>query len=171
MVTHHQKHLHSNVHQDSSVSCPFCSRKFTTASGVSHHLETGTCPNTSGMNRKSIYQFIAQRDRAGVVTNKAIGWYDDESWDTDNAYNGNYYECYICHREFNRQRDLDQHLYSPTHQQEIYHCPNGKCAKQFKTLAAMFNHLESESCGFAKFGRVNQCVDRLFASGQRQIGF
>ena len=67
---------------------------------------------------------------------------------------------------------LDQHLKSPTHQQEIYHCPNKACKKQFKNLAGMFNHLESESCGFIKFSSVNKSAGDFFKGGSAKlIGF
>ena len=56
--------------------------------------------------------------------------------------------------------------------QEIYHCPNKmRCGSQFKTLASMFNHLESESCGFIKFNGVQSNVGSILAGNQRLISF
>lgn len=56
--------------------------------------------------------------------------------------------------------------------QEIYHCPNKvRCGSQFTTLAGMFNHLESESCGFIKFNGVQRNVAGILAGNQRLIGF
>ena len=56
--------------------------------------------------------------------------------------------------------------------QEIYHCPNKmRCGSQFRTLAGMFNHLESESCGFIKFNGVQRNVAGILAGKQRLIGF
>ena len=46
-----------------------------------------------------------------------------------------------------------------------------RCESQFKTLAAMFNHLESESCGFIKFNGVQSNVGDILAGNQRLIGF
>lgn len=69
-------------------------------------------------------------------------------------------------------KGLDQHLKSPTHLREIYHCPNrARCGAQFKTLAGMFNHLESESCGFIRFDGVQRNVVPILAGNQRLIGF
>ncbi len=56
--------------------------------------------------------------------------------------------------------------------QELYHCPNKvRCGLQFKTLAGMFNHLESESCGFIKFNGVQSKVGNILAGNHRLIGF
>ena len=64
---------------------------------------------------------------------------------------------------------LDSHLNGPAHMQEFYHCPNNsRCEKQFKSLAAMFNHLESESCGFIEFGGVQKNA-RSILSGSEEL--
>ena len=63
---------------------------------------------------------------------------------------------------------------SPVHQAPIYHCPNknGKCGgKKFSSLAAFFNHLESESCAFMKFHTVLRGVSNLFNGDTRPMGF
>ena len=165
------QHLHSRTHQGTNVPCPFCKRGFTTASGVSHHLETGSCPNTRGIDRESIFKALRQRDPNGMITNNLLEWHG-ESWSTQNAWNGDEYECYLCHREFAAQQHLDQHLKSPAHLQEIYHCPNKlRCGSQFKTLASMFNHLESESCGFIKFNGVQKNVGNFLSGQQKLLGF
>ena len=154
------------------MACPFCKRGFTSASGVSHHLETGSCPNAKGLNREAIYKELRQRDPNGMITNNLLEWHGETTWSSTSAWNGNQYECYLCHRQFAKNADLDRHLKSPTHLQQIYHCPNKmRCGSQFKTLAAMFNHLESESCGFIKFAGVQKNVGNFLSSGQRTIGF
>ncbi|MCJ1242725.1 hypothetical protein MMC14_010734 [Varicellaria rhodocarpa] len=165
-------HLNSRIHQGATVPCPFCRKAFTTASGFTNHLEKGSCPNARALNRETIYQAIRQRDRNGIFTNNLLEWHE-ETWSPNNAWNGNDFECYICRHVFGTMRGLDQHLKSPTHQQEIYHCPNkARCRKQFKNLAGMFNHLESESCGFTKFGSVNKSAEDFFTGGSAMlIGF
>lgn len=106
-----------------------------------------------------------------MITNNLLEWHG-ESWSTMNAWNGNGFECYACHRQFSKNAHLDQHLKSPVHLQQIYHCPNkSRCGLQFKTLAAMFNHLESESCGYIKFARVQNNVGNFLSTQQRTIGF
>lgn len=89
---------------------------------------------------------------------------------TDGAWNWYASECYFCHRCFNRIHSLNQHLNSPVHQQKEYHCPNRECGKQFVTLAAMCNHLESESCEFMRFEKVNKFVGKVIGSN-RMITF
>jgi hypothetical protein len=82
------------------------------------------------------------------------------------SWNGNSYECYLCHRGFGSLFSLNQHLASPAHKSSIYHCPNTRCGSEFKTLAGLFGHLESESCNFMRFGSVQQQVKNVFASGR-----
>lgn len=55
-------------------------------------------------------------------------------------------------------------------QQSLYHCPNSRCEKEFKTLAAICNHLESESCKFARFQQVQSSFRDLISS-DRLLGF
>ena len=166
--------MHSRTHQGANVTCPFCKKAFTTASGVSHHLETGSCPNARGVNRETIFKALRDRDRDGIITKNLLEWHEGESstWSPNQAWNGRGYECYLCHRQFRGTPDLEKHLKSPVHMQNIYHCPNKReCTKQFKTLAGMFNHLESESCGFIKFDGVKAGVGNVLMGGQRLIGF
>ena len=59
---------------------------------------------------------------------------------------------------------------SNSHRQEIYYCPNRNCPKEFVTLAGLFNHLESESCGYTRFESVNRNVADFFDS-RRAIEF
>ncbi|EGC48988.1 conserved hypothetical protein [Histoplasma capsulatum var. duboisii H88] len=168
-------HLNSKVHRGSNVSCPFCKGAYTSASGVSHHLERGACPRAPNLNRESILRAVRDRDPHGVITNRQIEWHGESSVEylaTDHAYNGSFWECYICHRQFNSKGALTSHVNSPAHQQKVYRCPNskGKCGKQFTTLAALFNHLESESCAFLRFENVQRHVSGMF-QGNRSIAF
>lgn len=169
------QHLRSKVHLGSRIACPFCKTGFTTASGLTHHLETGSCPNARSLNRDIIYKMIRERDPNGVVTKKQIEWHGDESASysvTNRAFNGQYWECYLCHRLFNKARYLEQHLNSSAHRQKGYHCPNlkVKCGKEFITLAGLFNHLESESCGFMRFEKVEKRVGDVI-QGRKLIAF
>lgn len=169
------KHLNSRVHRGTQVPCPFCQTGFTSASGLSHHLETGSCNNASSLNRETILALIRQRDPHGVITNKQIGWHPEETTTykaNHLAYNGDAWECYICHSQFSSLHRLNMHLNSPTHKEKVYHCPNhrGGCPKQFVSLARLFNHLESETCSFMRFDKVQQHVGRIL-DGRRLIAF
>ncbi|KAM0330661.1 hypothetical protein ACHAQA_003612 [Verticillium albo-atrum] len=152
------EHLRSSVHCGINLPCPFCQKRFVTATGVTHHLESGGCPNAP-LDRQKIYRAIASFDRRGNFTKKLIGYHGSAQYETnDMAYNhdAGAWECYICHRRFDRQNSLDQHLNSPAHQQALYHCPKPQCPKEFNTAAGLCNHLESETCGMMRFGEVQK---------------
>ncbi|KAG2421807.1 hypothetical protein HFD88_005783 [Aspergillus terreus] len=168
-------HLNSKIHRGQSITCPFCKAHYTTASGLTHHLERGSCPNAPGLNRESIYRMVSARDPGGTITNRQIGWRDEDSGvykATNRAFNGYLWECYICHKEFNTDTSLNQHLNSPAHKQKVYRCPNvnSVCGKQFSTLAALFGHLESESCEFIRFENVQRRVGDV-VQGRGLIAF
>ena len=52
----------------------------------------------------------------------------------------------------------------------LYHCPNNRCASEFKTLAAIINHLESETCGAMRFETVQRRIGDI-VSGDRLLQF
>ncbi|KAF7719456.1 Zinc finger C2H2 type domain-containing protein [Penicillium ucsense] len=175
-------HLNSKIHRGTQVHCPFCSAAFVTASGLSHHLETGSCRIAPTLNRNRIAQLIRQFDPHHYITTKQIEYHSSSATSTtyeyevtNAAYNGAAWECYICHREFRSSAALRQHVNSPTHQQRIYRCPNGtaRCGREFVSLAALFNHLESESCGFMRFEKVvkvqRSLTDAMTGNGRRLI--
>ncbi|KAL4925195.1 uncharacterized protein BDV17DRAFT_294748 [Aspergillus undulatus] len=162
-------HLNSKIHRGRDVVCPFCSVGFTTASGLSHHLETRACPNAD-LTRETIYRTVCEPDTQGVITYKQIGWIEDQNAQytaMPRSWNGYRFECYLCHREFTKLSGLNQHLNSSVHMQHVYHCPNTRCKKTFAALAGLFNHLESESCSFIRFARVQESIGAVFGSGRR----
>jgi hypothetical protein len=76
----------------------------------------------------------------------------------------------VCHKAFRELKSLNAHVNSPAHKQKVYHCPGRGCAKDFRALAALFNHLESEACGAVRFEAVQRNVG-VFLGGGRAIGF
>jgi len=115
---------------------------------------------------------IRERDPHGIITKKQIEWHQDDKVKysaTKRAFNGSYWECYLCHRNFNTVDALNTHLNSPAHKQKVYHCPSpkAKCGKEFVTLAGLFNHLESEACAFMRFEKVQQRVGNILRGGKR----
>ncbi|EEH38894.2 hypothetical protein PAAG_01356 [Paracoccidioides lutzii Pb01] len=167
-------HLNSKIHRPATVSCPCCGI-LSSATGVAHHLERGACPHARRLNRETIFRAISERDPHGIIANKQIEWHREKTVEylaTDSAFNGDGWECYICHRVFVSMRALNQHVNSPVHKQNIYHCPNAKskCGKEFQTVAALFNHLESESCAFMRFEMVRHRVTGVLG-GNRLISF
>ncbi|KAK0732129.1 hypothetical protein B0H67DRAFT_94285 [Lasiosphaeris hirsuta] len=165
-------HLNSQLHRGQTVGCPFCSRAFSSATGVSHHLESGSCPKARGLNCDEVYRIVRSKDPHGIIAKRLIGWTgDSDTYEaTDRAWNGSEWECYFCHRCFSSIIALNQHMNSPAHRQELYHCPNRSCHSEFKTLAATINHLESEACGAMRFETVQRHIGGII-SGSRLIGF
>lgn len=96
------------------MACPFCRREFATATGVTHHVESGSCPNASNINRDELYKFIRTKDPEGRISKNLIGWTGSSSFEaTDKTWNGRAFDCYFCHREFGQLHALNQHLSSP----------------------------------------------------------
>ena len=111
-----------------------------------------------------MYEAIQRRDPKGILAKRFLTWKQDVKYEaTELAYNYNEeaYECYLCKRLFQSLASLNQHLSSPVHQQDLYHCPNSKCKKNFTTLAGVINHLESEACNFMRFDAVQSTTQRI----------
>jgi hypothetical protein len=107
---------------------------------------------------------ISSRDPNQTVTRKMLE-YNTTYEATERTWNGRGYECYLCHLAYTSLAGLNLHVAS-AHKQNLYHCPKRICAKEFVSLAGLFNHLESESCGYTKFEAVNSGVNRFFDSGR-----
>ncbi|KAK0669899.1 hypothetical protein QBC41DRAFT_99369 [Cercophora samala] len=166
-------HLNSRTHRGEQITCPFCKRHFATATGLAHHLEGAACPNAPSINRDEVYKLVRRVDPHGMISKKQIGWTGSATSRyeaSDRAWNGYNWECYFCHRSFGKLESLNQHLNSPAHQQPLYHCPNHNCRLDFKTLAAIINHLESESCSFMRFEQVQKKIGGI-VRGDRLLTF
>ncbi|KLP03606.1 uncharacterized protein FFB20_15136 [Fusarium fujikuroi] len=144
-------HLNSKLHRVSAVKCPFCGATCNTATGLSHHLEQGSCPRVP-MDRNKLYRYIKNRDHRSLTTNKELAWYGEKTYTINPAAAWNpwskAFECYLCHKLHMTLTGLKKHLESPRHQQSLYHCVKRSCGKEFKTLAALINHLERFSCSY-----------------------
>jgi len=116
------------------------------------------------MNRDKLYEAVRRRDPNGIISKKLLTWPGSTSYEaTERAWNYRVgaYECYLCHRLFRQLAHLNHHLNSPAHQEKLYHCPNSPCKREFTTLAAVMNHLESQSCGYMRFEAVQKYVKRI----------
>lgn len=166
-------HLNSRIHSDYQIACPFCKKSHPTATSLTYHLESGSCPQAQALNRDTLYEYIRRKDRRGAITKNLIGWTGSDQYEaTDHAYDyaSQRWECSLCFRLFKSLQSLNQHLNSPTHQQDLYHCPGQNCGKEFKTLAACMNHLESESCGYIKFAQAQRRI-RDVVAGKGMLTF
>ncbi|KAJ4269925.1 hypothetical protein NW762_001596 [Fusarium torreyae] len=164
-----RQHLNSKLHRQSVVICPFCKAACGTATGLSHHLERGACPRAP-MNRDKLYRFVKIRDPAGVISNRDVEWAGEKTYTINPraAWNpwAKAYECYLCHKLYNTLHALKQHLESPRHQQNLYHCLKRSCGREFSTLAALTNHLESESCRILRFQQVQKGIANIVTPGR-----
>lgn len=137
------------------------------------HLESGAC--CSGVNRRVVDTSIREFDRNNVITNPTrLLTGGDPNSDTTYiatraAWNGSFYECYLCHSQFKSLTSLNQHLASPCHQTKNYYCPLATCRQQFTTLSALCQHIESERCGVAKFSQVKKAVVRILEGAQGRM--
>ncbi|OHE90210.1 hypothetical protein CORC01_14497, partial [Colletotrichum orchidophilum] len=123
--------------------CLFCQNFYVTVVGIFHHLEQGACEKAP-LTRLEVYQAVNQHDP-----------------------NGN---CFLCSGRFTSLKSLNQHLKSPKHRQNLYHCPKHGYPKEFSTLAAVTVHLQSGSCHFMTLETVPETAARIFNRG-RMIAF
>ena len=115
------------------------------------HLESGTCE--SGITRQIVDYKVRSRDEKPVINqrpvpySRATGGVD--LWATNAAYNGRYYECYICSKGFLYITHLNQHLQSRRYERTVYHCSH--CGTEFALFISLIQHVESETCGISRF--------------------
>lgn len=169
-------HLNLPVHRAAgsrNVACPFCRRNFAALSSLSMHLESSSCPNARHLNRAAVHRIVRENDTTGNITNEksleeeqasgldatAIATTNPQ-WNPQLAWCGNGYECYICHCIFATPQGLEHHVGSEAHHLPLYHCPNvqGNCGRHFTSLGALFDHLESEVCGYKRFAALQKGV-------------
>ncbi|KAF1932570.1 uncharacterized protein M421DRAFT_97878 [Didymella exigua CBS 183.55] len=121
-----RQHLNSGIRRGTDIPCPFCKRRFATATGVTHHVETGSCPKARSMNRDTILAKIRRCDPNHIITKNLIR-YDVESSITVTPASWNdrigMYVCYLCHKGFRNPRSLDNHVNSLAHKEKVYQCP------------------------------------------------
>lgn len=163
------------------ISCPGrkCNRRFGSAAALISHLEFGAC--SSKMNRNKINQLAVDLDRTNVITNplrllRAPDGYAAPPHPiiniaTELSFNGQAYECFLCHREFKKLEGLNQHLVSPVHEAAIYRCPQQwqGCNTEFRTLSGLCQHVEKQRCAVRRFNRPMQKVVESMASAMKGL--
>lgn len=157
------QHLHSRQHVGRPIQCSYCGDSFTTASGLTHHLERGACQSNTYSN--DLLHAIAQviLDTTTVVYD---WWSADERCRTRNSW-----ECSIrgCDKVCKTPHAIEQHMNSPAHEDDKpdpelpneIHCPGWRCEVVFTTVGAAINHLESGCCGYLSFGAIRDRVISL----------
>ncbi|KAK5173261.1 uncharacterized protein LTR77_001942 [Saxophila tyrrhenica] len=170
-----KQHRNSKLHRGSNnITCPFCKNGFMCASGLAHHLETGSCRNAPSLNREKLFRVVCQADPTGFFTNMNVQFGKSNArWEVNDAVYDYYRRarpCHLCSQGFATANGLSQHLNSPKHQQKVYHCPKTSCGKKFAALAGLANHLESESCGLMRYEAVQKKFGRIMDSS-RMLGY
>lgn len=120
------------------------------------HLESGSC-SQSNLDRHKTNTMVQRLVRNNVITRPMIetpGYNNVQTIATERSWNGRAYKCYLCPREFNSLRGLNQHISSPAHEQNIYRCPGRGCGRNYKLLSGLIQHVESESCGLMRFAQI-----------------
>ncbi|THU75569.1 hypothetical protein K435DRAFT_974772 [Dendrothele bispora CBS 962.96] len=158
-----EQHNASRVHKPADMKCPLCSKMFKSPSDIANHIESGGSTYHSRINRHHVTAAIHRLDInppisiAGRLTGPVAAVPTmTEYFATELAFNGNAYECYLCHRQCRTLQGLNNHLNSPAHDDNQFQCPHGKCGKQFTVISGLIRHIESESCGLAKFYTVEK---------------
>jgi hypothetical protein len=167
--------MRSSIHQPRDIHCPLrgCTGAFLTPAGLVQHWESGDCKGK--ITRGMIDRYAIENDVQRVVTNErhliTAGGANDYPWTpaisysaTSLAWNGQAYECYLCHSNFKELNRLNQHLASPRHsnsQNPIYHCPPGGCGAEFTTCSGLVQHIERGNCGVHQYRFVQTAIDDL----------
>jgi hypothetical protein len=149
----------SAIHNRKKHFCPGrgCGKSFIAYGDLALHLESGTC--RSGVTRKKLNKYVVRVDKGNLLTNPTrLIEYDKDSevqytWANGGAWNGDAYECFLCHRTFRLLPALNAHLQSPAHDEKIYRCPvkyNG-CNQEYRTLSALLAHIERSECKVTRF--------------------
>ncbi|KAK7692187.1 hypothetical protein QCA50_003810 [Cerrena zonata] len=171
-------HLRSSIHQPRRLKCPgrSCDATFVTEAHLVLHCESGTCP--SGVTRQAVDRVVASIDRGNVITDprrmiESSNSPVTQTWATGRSWNGEAYECFLCHKEYRSLSSLNQHLQSAAHQDKKYRCPPAwdGCNAQFKTLSGLMQHVESGSCDVERFRRRFTKVITDITDGMRMLTF
>lgn len=109
------EHLNSRMHRGQFISCPFCSRCYTSATGLTHHLEAASCPDAPHLDRDELFRIVGSKDPGGLICKDLLRWTSSHEYVVDSdSWNGYGWECFVCVREFGSIGSLRQHLNAPT---------------------------------------------------------
>jgi len=167
------QHSSSRVHKACDLPCPLCSKTFKIPSAIALHIESGACHNISR------HQVTAAVHSLGIVPTISITRRLHGSSSaarttityaaSEMAFNGSAYECYLCHRTFSSLMSLNAHLNSPAHDAKEFKCPS--CRKEFKLISGLIQHIETETCGVARFQQVEDFAHNLADQFSRLLKF
>ncbi|KAH8092223.1 hypothetical protein BXZ70DRAFT_464608 [Cristinia sonorae] len=164
-------HRRSSLHQDQQRRCPRCPKSFISIATLALHFDSGSC--SGGITRHNLNRYVLSKKRYHVIVDptqlekRRDGTYlppnTNEESDTSEAWDGDAFDCVLCHKEFGSRTALAAHLQSAAHAQKIYRCPetfNG-CDTHFGTLSGLLQHVEGASCDV---GTSRKRVDSMMES-------
>ncbi|KAF9459148.1 hypothetical protein BDZ94DRAFT_1225130 [Collybia nuda] len=166
---HKQKERQLLNERDSSperkmFDCLFCDREFNQPSAVAMHIESGCHKVTRHQVTAAVHKLkisptisVNRRLEGPILPPTTIITYSA----TELAFNGYAYECYLCHKTFRGLKYLNAHLNSPAHDDDEFKCPGKKCKSEFKLVSGLIQHIESGSCGLARFKEVQDQFESL----------
>lgn len=163
------------MHDSADFNCPLCSKSVTVPSAIAHHIESGACHNinrhqvTAAVHALKIIPTISLSHRLEGGVNKSnpstrtvIHYSANER-----SFNGTAYECYLCRSTFRTLASLNSHLNSAAHDADEFKCP--KCKKKCTLISGLIQHIESNSCGVAKFTQIADQTSALTAQFSRLL--
>ncbi|KAH8823717.1 hypothetical protein DL96DRAFT_235611 [Flagelloscypha sp. PMI_526] len=161
MLTQHN----STVHKVNDLKCPLCSQMFAAPSAIAQHIESGGC--SSKITRHHVTRAVQSLKISPTITVTQLiegpsplpkGTITYHA--TELAWNGNAYECYLCHKTCRKLSHLNDHFNSAAHDDDEFQCPGPKCGSKFALVSGLIQHIESGSCGVSKFQEVkNRMLD------------
>ncbi|VDC03917.1 unnamed protein product [Peniophora sp. CBMAI 1063] len=150
------------------LKCPFFPRMFGQPSAIAQYIECGACGAARTVDRHQVTTAVHALEVSPSVSiaHSRLGAAHPtvpSPMVTEMAWNSHVsaYECYLCHLRFKSLPGLNQHLASPAHDQNEFRCPQPTCAKEFKIMSALVQHIESEACGLARFADVREHTKAL----------
>ncbi|KAH7124769.1 hypothetical protein EDB81DRAFT_664175, partial [Dactylonectria macrodidyma] len=73
-------------------------------SGVAYPWESGGCPGAQGLDRDGFAEFLVPKGPHGLISKNLLEWIGSFKREVDErSWNGQVYECFLCHRTFNVQ--------------------------------------------------------------------
>jgi hypothetical protein len=175
LLTSIHQHCLSPAHnEEKNFDCLFCDRAFKTPSAVAMDVESGCHKITRHQVTAAVHKLkivptisVSRRLEGPILPPAVIVTYSA----TQLAFNGSAYECYLCHRTYATLGRLNAHLNSPAHDADEFKCPNSKCKSEFKLISGLIQHIESGSCGLAKFKTVQSQFEKLTEQLSRTLKF
>ncbi|EIM79710.1 uncharacterized protein STEHIDRAFT_69223 [Stereum hirsutum FP-91666 SS1] len=145
-----EEHVSSYEDNEHVLECPICAKTFATPSCMADHIEYDGACHYSGRNQvrqsstacpPKVKSYRSSTSRLNDVASSVHADYVNNA----RPFNGDSYQCYLCHRTFRTLKGLHSHLESLAHDRRDLRCP--KCKAWFSTASSLTDHIEKELRG------------------------